>query len=650
MKKFSIFFSGEQGHVLEKLQNESMVEIGALPETFGFEKILTDKTRIEEKIARLEFLKGVVKKVEGKDFSGRILLSGEEERDVVEKFPLEEIYGRFLKISGEVERREKLAARISTLKNELETISLLEIIPSDLFSLRNFSFLLFGLDKKSQYFPEDMDGVTAEKAGEKGNQVFWMAVFPGEMKKKVLADVERRKGKILNIRRWNKKPVDIISKLDRVFENNCRLREKAEREMEDILRYKNRIFVYYDHISSVLNYVLAQQRLGSSKFVKGFAGWIKAKDVARFEKFIKEHIPEAFLHTQDPAPGENVPISFENTRLVEPFEVVTDLYGRPAYRNIDPTGHLSLFFAVSFAFCITDAGYGLILILLALLLMKKFRLMPAFAKFMKLLLYSGIATLLMGIITGSWFGDLLKRLPESFLPARALKGLVILDPLGGGNKAFIFLGWAIIIGYIQIVWGLVLNLYNSVKETGLKKSGEAVSLLSIQLLAGILIAVIAAGHKRDMSPYFIRVPAVLLGLSFLYLMQAKAREQKGIVMKLFWAFYGAYNVMASNLLGDILSYSRLFGLGLTTAVLGLVVNEMVFMSTGIPYAGYIIAAVLFIGGHLGNLAINLLGGYVHTSRLQYLEFFTKFFESGGKEFNPLKKTRKYTCITGEKGS
>jgi V/A-type H+-transporting ATPase subunit I len=165
-------------------------------------------------------------------------------------------------------------------------------------------------------------------------------------------------------------------------------------------------------------------------------------------------------------------------------------------------------------------------------------------------------------------------------------------------------------------------------------------------LTGILIiSVVFKKQDNPLSLYLIYVSVFLLISAFLFLMLIKAKEQKGIVMKLFWAFYGAYNVIAGNLLGDILSYSRLFGLGLTTAVLGLVVNEMAFMSKGIPYAGYIIAVILLIVGHIGNLAINLLGSYVHTSRLQYLEFFTKFFESGGRQFRPFSPIRKYTYIS-----
>ncbi|MCM8777920.1 MAG: V-type ATP synthase subunit I, partial [Candidatus Omnitrophica bacterium] len=161
------------------------------------------------------------------------------------------------------------------------------------------------------------------------------------------------------------------------------------------------------------------------------------------------------------------------------------------------------------------------------------------------------------------------------------------------------------------------------------------------LVALIIVSYITS--RKELLPAFY----FLLTAAFISLMILKGMSQKGFFMKFFWAFYGAYNVIAGNLLGDVLSYSRLFGLGLTTAVLGLVVNEMVFMSKGIPFAGYIIAVLLFIFGHLANLGINLLGGYVHTSRLQYLEFFTKFFEGGGRPFSPLKEPRQYTYLKPE---
>ena len=644
MKRFYLFFTRNPESILSELQKESFVEIDRLPETFGFEHSGLEKAELEEKINQLDFLKGLLKTIEGKDFSGKVVLTEEEEQQIIEGFPLSEIYEKFLGMVKEKSRREKVSNRISELKKELDTIRYLTFAPCELFLLKNFDFCLVSIDRR-KHFTGKVVGLYAEKVGAKDKQVFWIVVFPKYIREKVFSEIEEMQGKILPLKPWNKKPVDVIEKLNKVLEKNQMAEKAQEQKIKELVIFKNRIFVYYDHLKSLFYYLGAQEKFGSSKFTKGCSGWVKEKDVARLEKFIDKRLPEAYLYIETPDLEENVPIAFENTKIVEPFEVITDLYGRPIYKNIDPTGPLSLFFAISFAFCLTDAGYGLLLVLLAWILMKKFRLIPSVVKFLRLLLYSGIATVFMGVITGSWFGDMLKRLPGALTPVRFLNSLVIIDPLEGGNNTFIFLGWAILIGYLQIVWGLMLNVYNKVKYYGIKQSGEAFCLLAIQILVGILIAVFVLKQRCSMPSAAIIVPVGLLVVSFAYFMKTKAQEQKGPMMKIFWAFYGVYNVIAGNLLGDILSYSRLFGLALTTSVLGLVINNMAFMLKGIPYAGYILACALFILGHIGNLVINMFGSYVHTSRLQYLEFFTKFFESGGRPFTPFSYSRRYTFIS-----
>ncbi|MCM8803773.1 MAG: hypothetical protein NC833_00770, partial [Candidatus Omnitrophica bacterium] len=326
----------------------------------------------------------------------------------------------------------------------------------------------------------------------------------------------------------------------------------------------------------------------------------------------------------------------ENSKLIEPFEVVTDLYGRPIYKNIDPTGPLSIFFAISFGFCLTDAGYGILLIIISSLLMRKFRFLPNFIKFLRLLLICGISTLIIGALTGGWFGDILYKLPDNLSIIKFLKKFVVLNPLESGDKSILFLSLALGFGYIQIIWGLILNLYTQLKRFPLKYCGEAISLLLIQIIVGIIIV----GYLK--TKILLKIPLYILLLCFLYFMIEKARAQKEFILKGFWAIYGTYSVIAGNILGDVLSYSRLFGLGLTTSVLALVVNQMVLMVKNIPFIGVFISIIIFILGHIGNLMINLLGSYVHSSRLQYLEFFTKFFEGGGRVFKPFKEIRIYT--------
>ncbi len=649
MKRFHLFFTGDSYGILRKLQKEGIVEIDALPDSFGFSGSEMTEPEIENTFKKAEFLKNLLKSVESRDVQDKLLLTPDQEKNILSSFALDKIYEKFSRAKKESASRERIGKKILSIKKELLPLRELEVVPSDLFSMKNFSFLLFAVNKKQKNTPARMEGFPVEKIGDAGRKSLFLIIFPKEFREKVLRQIEMLGGETVRLRRWNRKVIEIIRRLDTIQKRNATAGDAANARVREILSYRNEILVFYDHVNTLVHYRKAREKLKTSKFVTGLTGWIKEKDVPRLSAFVSEILPDSYLHVSAPDESEEneIPIALENRKFMNPFEVVTDLYGKPVYRNIDPTAPLSLFFLISFAFCITDAAYGIILMALSLAFAKKFRLMPAVTKFMRLLLYGGAVTVLMGAITGSWFGDLLARIPAETALARILNRLVILNPLEGGDKTFMFLGWALAIGYVQIVWGLMLNLITSVRERGIRESDEALVLLLIQVLVAALILSYAAANRNLLPAEFIRVPGILLVISFIYLMIAKARTQKGPMMKAFWAVYGAYNVIAGNLLGDVLSYSRLFGLGLTTAVLGLVVNEIVFIFAGIPFIGFLLASVIFIAGHAGNMAINLMGGYIHTSRLQYLEFFTKFFESGGRPFSPFREMRNYTYLDND---
>lgn len=638
MKKFYLFFTGDPSDFLRELQREGYVEITHLPETLGFNNTFASGDEPEENLKKIEFLKETVNKVEGKSFSGKIILNAQEEEEIIKGFPLDATYKKFYQISRDIEQRNKIQEKLSSIRKELSLIKDIPVIPQELFSMKLFSFSLFLLPVKRKS-PDNILSFKVEEAGQHGQASLYLIIFPIEKKNDIIRHIEDINGTILQIKRWNRFPSDILKKITQLEENNRTRIKELHTRLKEISSMKYPIFVFYDYALSVLQYLKARKNTGISKFVKGLRGWIKEHDVPRIESLLNTFLPDGYLYLSNPDANDEIPIALENKRGIEPFEVVTDLYGKPVYNNLDPSPHLSIFFLLSFAFCITDAAYGIILIIASLLLMKKFKYAPGIIKFSRLILYSGIATIFMGVITGSWFGDMLSRIPAGSLPVETLKKLVILNPLEGGNSAFIFLGWALILGYIQIIWGLYLNLSTSLKHHGFKNSGEPFSLLIIQVLVALIIVALVTSKNTLILPL-----SSILVFFFIYLMILTGMTQKGFFMRIFWAVYSAYSVIASNLLGDILSYSRLFGLGLTTAVLGFVINEMAFLLTGIPIVGYIIAAILFIVGHMANLGINLLGGYVHTSRLQYLEFFTKFFEGGGRPFSPLAEPRKYTLI------
>ncbi len=150
MKKFHLFFSGDPSVIFKKLQKEGLVEINALPDRFGFENLAVSESGTEDIFQKAEFLKNLVKRVEGKEVSGKVVISENQEKKVLRNFPLEETYEKFSLLLSEYERREKIEKKLIVLKEELLPLHQLEVIPSDLFSMKNFSFCLFALDKKKK--------------------------------------------------------------------------------------------------------------------------------------------------------------------------------------------------------------------------------------------------------------------------------------------------------------------------------------------------------------------------------------------------------------------------------------------------------------------------------------------------------------------
>jgi len=645
MKKFYLFFASGEEKVLREIQKTGVVEIQALPEDFGFKISCQKEAEVEEMLKKTDFLKSLLKKT-----SNKILISEEEEKKTIGEFPLEETFNKFNSLQSLLKKKEKTEKRIKSLLSEISPFENLEVAPASLYQMKKFSFFFFLIEEKNIKDLEQLGKYPCEEIKVEKKQRLFLVLFPKNERGHVEKILKTLNVKFRTIRPFRKKIPYVIKKLTVISEKNQQEKEiLEENKLEEVSSLKNGIFVLSDYLKTYQHYIYTKKNfLSSSRYIKGFSGWIKENNIPYLKNLLKKSVPEHYLFVRDPEEGEEPPVALENSPLIQPFEVVTDLYGKPVYKGLDPTAPLSLFFILAFAFCLTDAGYGIILIVLSLLFMKKFRFFPTPMRALKLLLYCGIATVIVGSITGGWFGDLPQRMPANFAITRFFKKIEVINPLESGEKALVLLKCSLIFGYIQLLWGLFLNLSHSVKQFGLKKAREALVLFSIQILAGLIILAFLGMKKIGLPLFTVKILGGLLILNFLYLAFLKSREQKEIMLKIFWFIYGPYGVIADNLLGHPLSYSRLFGLGLTTAVLGLVINEMVHFTQQIPYIGFILAGVLFIFGHLGNLAINLLGAYVHTSRLQYLEFFSKFFESGGRPFSPFSEVREHTIPKHQK--
>lgn len=341
------------------------------------------------------------------------------------------------------------------------------------------------------------------------------------------------------------------------------------------------------------------------------------------EGIVKKISKNSYYLTFENSLEEDVPIKLENNSFVEPFESITEMYSLPQYTEIDPTPIMSIFYFIFFGMMLSDAGYGLTMVIGTLIALNIFKLDKGMKNFMKLFLYLGISTTIWGAIYGGWFGDA----PAQFV------GKVAPDILSPSTQIMAVLGLAVVFGVIHIFVGLGIKAYVLFKKGKVIDAIYDVGLWYISLIGiFLMIAGIAGSIGKIM---------IILGFGGLILTQG--RDADTFIGKLGGGLYGLYGI--TGYIGDIVSYSRLLALGLAT---GFIANAFNLMINLIPAPiKYFVGPIIFVCGHLFNLGVNALGAYVHSSRLQYLEFFNKFYEGGGKVFTPFKAVSKFMVVSNE---
>lgn len=388
--------------------------------------------------------------------------------------------------------------------------------------------------------------------------------------------------------------------------------------------------ILHDHYENLLNREQAKSNAPATEQTVVLEGWVKKENFTRIKKIVSE-FGASSLNTVEPAEDEDIPVEIENKKPWRPFEVITRLYGMPQHFEVDPTAFLAPFFALFFALCLTDAGYGLVIIALMAFFIKKIQ---GDKKLMWMLGICSAATVVAGALTGGWFGNAIQQ----FIPGlESLRQKMIwFDPL---EKPMMFFILALVLGYIQILTGLVIAFGHNLKQ---KNYIAAICDQLTWLVMLNSIVVFLASKGGYVSPeigkfagYIALVPATMI----LLFSQREGAWAGRIGM-------GAYNLFSTIFyMGDVLSYLRLMALGMVTAGLAMAINVIAEIALDIPYGIGIVAMIFVLAvGHGFNLAISGLSAFVHTLRLQYVEFFPKFFVGGGKLFEPLNKEYKHIYI------
>ena len=404
-----------------------------------------------------------------------------------------------------------------------------------------------------------------------------------------------------------------------------------EKVLADLSPARKDIEFLYDLLVTQRDRARIVGEMLSTDTVFYFDGWMPARAQAEVEELLQRY--EFYYDIQVPDEEEEVPVLLHNSSVATPFEAVTNMYSLPSRKDIDPTTILAPFYFIFFGMMLSDAAYGIILSALCFFVLKKYKPEGTIYKMFKMFFYCGISTFIWGALFGGWFGNFFTVAADTLLGKEFAIQPIWFNPLEEPMRLLIF---SLILGAIHLFIGMGVQAYMYFRD------GQAVdAICDIILWYVLLIGLVLFAVGGSVAPVLSAVGKIMSIVGAVGIFATGGRKKKGIVGKITGGLGALYGI--TSYLSDILSYSRLLALGLATGVVAQVINTLGSLAGGgVLGAVILIAALVF--GTIFNLAINALGAFVHSCRLQYVEFFGKFYTGGGREFRPFERKTKYVKI------
>ncbi len=638
------------------LQSSQQIVLDFLQKKASFELIETDiqeqgyldcivKLRETEKtVADLDFAIKFLTPHSKSSKGFKYALMGEKEifsskriEEIKDQFNFQEVV---LRIQDLEILQNKLKKSETEINKELESVEVLKNMNIDLNELEEQDSVDICFGKvRNQFYPilKDQISKTCKEA-----ELFLIEESPAETAFYVVSSKDLSASIKEIMQKNSAREIKINDKCNNISNYVRSLKEEIRNIKKDLneISQKTKILVSelpklkvcYDYFSWEKERREISSRGSWTDYTVIFTGWIKAKKIKKTQLEIEQITQfESAIFEIEPEEGEEPPVEIQNNKFFTPFEAVTRLYGLPKASELDPTPYLSFFFLVFFGFCLTDAIYGLLLAIISFGILKIMKVPSDMKGIFILLGWSGIITVFMGILFAGYAG-----ISESVIPVYLLK-LKVFD-MNTGTNAVMALAFGL--GILQLWVGtLIAGMHEWRTGSKLKAFFTKYSWTILFLAIGISFVL-----NNPETAKYVRYG----GVAFILFGLAWGEPWFLIPIK------GPLNFI-NEIIGwvsNTLSYARLFALGLSTGVVAVVFNQIALTVGEMLPVGvnYIIMIVIILFGHILNIAMNVMGAFIHSARLQFVEFFGKFMEGGGRKFNPLSRKSTYVYIENDNQS
>lgn len=648
MNKFSLLvFKSVKNQLLQNLQGFSKVEFIDLEEEADNEEDFkyfkryadtTNLTNLESSQSKIKFSIDTISKYWSvksgvKDMlKEKLQFSYEELKNFEKKSNWENIYEN---LRNKEDRLNSINNEISKLNSDIDILIPWKSLDASLGELEGMkwvsSFLGTIPRNLKEKFREELESSINESYLENIGEIsedlnILLLVYKDKLSE--VEDLLRKYGFAKANLTYKNSPKEIINSCeDRI---NSLKKEKFN-IIDEIKSQGNKLEdlkIVYEYIGNEIEKSKASSHFLNTENIFVINGWIPEENKDELEKIIKSTTSDYYIDFYVPKEEDDVPIMLQNNPLVAPFESITSMYSLPRYNEIDPTPLLMPFYIIFFGMMLSDAGYGFLMLIATVLALKFIPLDEDSRKFVKLFFYLSLPTIFWGIMYGSYFTGAIDIAPVWMKPEE--------------NANFILLV-SIGFGLVHIFIGLGIKAYLLIREKKYLDAFYDVGLWYITLVT-VIVYLGASFANLNISVGVLNIVKYLMFAGMIGIVLTSGRENKNMGARLGAGLYGLYGI--TSYIGDFVSYSRLMALGLATGFIGGALNLIIsFLGTGVK--AWIFGPLIFIFGHVFNLLINVLGAYVHTSRLQYVEYFGKFYEGGGKAFNPFKHINKTIKIKAE---